>query len=410
MTAHKSSRSQYTHLDSSSSIVDAEKTEVENKDEEDGNGKYERIRRPSPRDTDAIFDGDSDANDEAVSESQFETDSMIPVGDKGEEKSKFRNPLKESRSTIAPEFESESRPQSSSVNFSTGIKNQSSATGNSDNDKIEDQYQQDREDSSSLQLTPTSTAEFVTESDTQSIHHISAKIEIDHGAEGADADDKAETASQTAAHSDSLELMNPFVEQDDTRRNASIRATIKGLQKSIVTVHFHIFLTVTLLTVLLYLEFILHQNCEAYFCDRASMKTLLNTVLLLLSWEMFVIFDFLIKGNLDSHDIRYYDAEEIPDGRLTKVLNQLRFHQMRSIVTPFIAWIWFWIFASARVAQFPTCHGKETCAAIELGGTNGTANATAVAFIDSTSHFLLGAVKNATNAIIKALMGAAAQD
>ncbi|KAK6595903.1 hypothetical protein H4I96_10222 [Botrytis cinerea] len=208
---------------------------------------------------------------------------MVRAGDKGEEKSKFRKSLKESRSTIAPEFESESRPQSSFISFSTGIESQSSAAGNSDLDKIEDPYQEDSEDSSSLLLTPTSIAEFVTESDSQSIHQISAKTEIDHGTtsgKGTDANHEAETASQAAAHLDSLDPMNPSVEQDDATRNASIRATINGLQNSTIT---------------------------------------------------------------------------------------------------------------------------------ERGGTNGTANATATVFVDITSHVLLKAINNVTNATMKALMNATAQ-
>ncbi|KAM0150910.1 hypothetical protein ACHAQE_000503 [Botrytis cinerea] len=227
-----------SNLDPSSSDTDAEKTKVENKDEEDGNGKFERIHRQPPRDTNVIFDGGSDANDEPVSESEFESDFMVRAGDKGEEKSKFRKSLKESRSTIAPEFESESRPQSSFISFSTGIESQSSAAGNSDLDKIEDPYQEDSEDSSSLLLTPTSIAEFVTESDSQSIHQISAKTEIDHSTtsgKGTDANHEAETASQAAAHLDALDPMNPSVEQDDATRNASIRATINGLQNSTIT-------------------------------------------------------------------------------------------------------------------------------------------------------------------------------
>ncbi|KAF7888761.1 hypothetical protein EAF00_009061 [Botryotinia globosa] len=79
--------------DPSSSITDTEKTKVENKDEEDGNGKYERVRRPSPRDADVIFGGDSDADVEPVSESEFETNSMMPVGDKGEQESEVSSSL-----------------------------------------------------------------------------------------------------------------------------------------------------------------------------------------------------------------------------------------------------------------------------------------------------------------------------
>ncbi|TGO47616.1 hypothetical protein BCON_0270g00130 [Botryotinia convoluta] len=431
MTARSSSRSQYTatasdasieadplnlaalvkdartsNLDSSSSITDAEKTKVENKDEENGNGKFERIRRPPPRDTDVIFDGDSDADVEPESESDY----MIPVGDKGKGKNKFQKSSKESRSTITPEsdgdeeFESESesefksRPQCSSINYSTGIENQSSVTDNDNFDKIEDPYQQE--------------TEFVIESDSQSIHQISVKTEIDHGAasgEGEDANHEAETASQAAAHLDSLDPMNPSVEQDDARRNASIRATINGLQKSNVTAFFHFFLAIILLAILIYFEIILPQNDRAFFCGRPSTTTLLNTVLLLLSWEMFVLFDIMIKGDLGSHDIRYYDAEEIPDVRLTEILNQLRFHRMRSILTPLIAWIWFWMFANGPGFQCPTCYGKETCSSEELGGTNGTANATAVVFVDSTSHALLEAINNATNATVKALINATDQ-
>ncbi|TGO27182.1 hypothetical protein BPAE_0046g00450 [Botrytis paeoniae] len=443
MTANSSSRSQYTptesdasieasisnlaalakntqtsDLDSPSSNTDAEKTKVENKDGESGNGKFKRIRRPPPRDTGVIYDRHSDADVEPVSESDFETnfetDSMIPVGDKGKEKSEVQKLLKDSRSTIVLESdgEEESGSESDFINYSTGTENQSSVTGNDNFDKIKDPYQQDSEDSSSLQLTPTSTAEFVTESDSQSIHQISAMIDIDHGSasgEGADANYEAETASQAAAHLDSLDPMNPSVEQDDARRNASIRATLKGLQKSAVTAIFYIFLTIIIFAIPVYLELILHQNDRAYFCDHPSMKTLLNTVLLLLSWEMFVLFDILMKGDLESHEIRCYDAEEIPDVRLTDVLIQLRFHRMRSIVTPLIALIWFWIFASAPLAQFPTCYRKKTCSAGKLGGTNGTANATAVAFVDSTWHALREAVNNATNATVKALINATAQ-
>ncbi|TGO08964.1 hypothetical protein BTUL_0184g00110 [Botrytis tulipae] len=384
MTAHNSSRSQYTpittapdvsieaglsnlaavakdtqtsNIDPSSSITDAEKTKVENKDEEDGDGRYERVRRPSPRDADVIFAGDSDADVEPVSESEFEPDSMMPVGHKGEQES---------------------------------------------------------EDSSSAQLTPTSTAGFVTESDSQSIHQISAKTEIDHGSasgEGADANHEAETASQAAAHLDSLDPMNPSAEQDDARRNSSIRATIKGLQKCPVTALFHIFLALILLLTSAYLEIVLSEDDQAYYCGRPSMIALLNSVMLLLSWEMFVLIDLILIGDVGFRDIRYHDVEEIPDVRLTDVLNKLRFHRMRSIVTPLIAWIWFYMFASGPVAQFSIFYAKGICSAEELGrGGNSTANATAVALVDSTSHVLLGAVKNAANATVKALMDAAAQD
>lgn len=400
---------QISNLDPSSSITDTEKTKVENKDEKNGNGKFERIRRQPPRDTDVIFDGGSDANVEPVSESEFENDFMMPIGDKGEKKSEFRKSLKESRSTIAAEFESESRPQSSSANFSTGIEDQPSATGNGNLDKIEDLYQQDSEDSSSLQLTPTSTAEFATESDSQPIHRISAKTELDHGSasgEGADANHEAETASQAAAHLDSLDPMNPSVEQDDARRNASIRATIKGLRNPADTAPFHIILALILTLTFTYLELILLEDDQAYFCSRPSTMALLNSVILLLSWEMFVLIDIILIGGIGFRDIRYHSVEEIPDVRLTEELNQLRFHRIRSFVTPFIAWIWFYM-----MAHFPIVHAKGMCSAEELGGgENSIANATAVAFVDSTSHVLLGAVKNATNATVKAFMDAAAQD
>ncbi|KAF7919341.1 uncharacterized protein EAE97_011673 [Botrytis byssoidea] len=384
MTAHNSSRSQYTPIttasdvsiepclsnpaavakdtqtsnpDPSSSITDAEKTKVENKDKEDGNGRYEKVRRPSPRDTDVIFGRDSDAGVEPVSELDFETNSMTPVGDKGEQESEV---------------------------------------------------------SSSLQLTPTSTAWFVTESDSQSIHQISAKTEIDHGSasgEGADANHEAETASQAAAHLDSLDPLNPSVEQDDARRNASIRAKIKGLQKCAVIALFHIYLAFILLLTTVYLEIVLPEDDQAYYCGRPSMMALLNSVILLLSWETFVLIDLILIGDMGFRDIRYHDVEEIPDVRLTEVLNQLRFHRIRSIVTPLIAWIWFYGFASGPVAQFPIFYAKGICSAEELGrGGNSTTNATAVAFADSTSHVLLGAVKNATNATVKALMDAAAKD
>ncbi|KAF7910273.1 hypothetical protein EAE99_011320 [Botrytis elliptica] len=446
MTDHNSSHSQYTpittapdvsieaiplnlaalakntqasYLDPSSSITDAEKTKVENKDEENGNGKYERIRRPPPSDTDVIFDGNSDADVEPESE----TDSMMPVGDKGEQKSKLQKSLKECRSIIAPEsggeegFESEfvfkSRPQSSSINFSTEIENQGSVTGNGDFNNIEDPYQQDSEDSSSLQLTPTSTAEFATESDSQSIHQISAKTEIDHGAasgEGADANHEAETASQAAAHLDSLDPINPSVEQDDARRNGSIRATIKELQNPNDIALFHMFLAFILILTIVYLIVLLEDD-QAYLFGRPSTMALLNSFILLLSWEIFVLFDFILLGKMGVRDIRYHDVEEIPDVRLTEVLNQLRFHRLRIVLTTLIAWIWFWFFASSPVARFSSCHGKGICSAEGLGGgENSTANATAVAFVDSTSHVLLGAIKNATNATVKALMDAAAQD
>ncbi|THV46825.1 hypothetical protein BGAL_0357g00110 [Botrytis galanthina] len=440
MSAHNSSRSQYTpittapdvsieagllkdtqtsNLDPSSSITDAEKTKVENKDEKNENGKFERIRRQPPRDTDVIFDGGSDADVEPVSESEFENDFMMPVGDKGEKKSKFRKSLRDN-STIAPEYDGEeefepaeaesgSRPQSGSIIFGTGIENQCSVTGNVNLNKIEDPYQQDSEDSSSLQLTPTSTAEFATESDSQPIHRISAKTELDHGSasgEGADANHEAETASQAAAHLDSLDPMNPSVEQDDARRNASIRATIEGLRNPADTAPFHVILAFILTLTLTYLELILLEDDQAYFCSRPSTMALLNSVILLLSWEIFVLIDIILIGGIGFRDIRYHSVEEIPDVRLTEELNQLRFHRIRSFVTPFIAWIWFYM-----MAQFPIVHAKGMCSAEELGGgENSIANATAVAFVDSTSHVLLGAVKNATNATVKALMDAAAQD
>ncbi|TEY43470.1 hypothetical protein BOTCAL_0370g00060 [Botryotinia calthae] len=91
------------------------------------------------------------------------------------------------------------------------IENQGSVTGNDDLDEIKNQDQQDSEDSSSLQLTPTSTAEFVIELDYQSMRRISAKTEVDHSAapgEGADANHEVETASHAAAHVDSLDPMN----------------------------------------------------------------------------------------------------------------------------------------------------------------------------------------------------------
>ncbi|TGO58919.1 hypothetical protein BOTNAR_0172g00040 [Botryotinia narcissicola] len=373
MTAHKSSRSQYTPIttasdvsiepglsnpaavakdtqtsnpDPSSSITDTEKTKVDNKDEEDRNGRYERVRRPSPRNTDVIFGGDSDAGVEPVSELDFETNSMTPVGDKGE-------------------------PES--------------------------------EDSSSLQLTPTSIAGF-----------ILAKTEIDHGSasgEGADANHEAETATQAAAHLDSLDPMNPHVEQDYARRNASIRAKIKGLQKCAVTALFHIYLAFILLLTSVYLQIILPKNDQTYYCGHPSMMALLNSVMLLLSWKTFVLIDLILIGDVGFRDIRYHDVEEIPDVRLTEVLNQLRFHRIRSIVTPLIAWAWFYMFATGPVAQFPIFYAKGICSVEEPGmGGNSTANVTAVALVDSTSHVVLGAVRNAANATVKALMDAAAED
>ncbi|KAF7943958.1 hypothetical protein EAE96_010372 [Botrytis aclada] len=285
------------------------------------------------------------------------------------EKIKIPELSKEGRSTIVPESESRSksefRTKSSSINHSTGIENQSSATGDGDSEKIEDLRQQDSEDSSSPQLIPTASAEFDTKSDSQSIHQISAKTEIDHGAasgEGADTKYEVETASQAAAHLDSLDPVNPSVEQDDARRNASIRATIKRLQKSTFTVCFHLFLYFVLIVILGYLEVILPENDKAYFCDRPSMKALGNSILLLISWEIFVLFDILIKGDLLSPEIRYCNAEEIPDARLTEVMKQLS-----------------------------------------------TANATAVAFVNPTLHALQEAVNNATNVTVKALTNAKAQ-
>ncbi|TGO86835.1 hypothetical protein BPOR_0273g00140 [Botrytis porri] len=287
MTTHSNSRSQYTPLATASDasieddpsnlavlVKDARSSSLDS-----SSSTTDRTRRLPPRDTDVIFDGDSDADVEPVSKSVFETDSMIPVGDKGKELSESQKLLKEGKSAIALEsngeeqFESESRPQSSSIKYSTVIENQSPVTGNGDFDQIKDPYQQDNEDSSSTQLTPRPTAEFVVDSDSQSIHQISAKTEIDRDAaasEVADATHEAETASETAAHLDSLYPMNPSVEQDNARRNA----TIKGLQKSTITAILHMFLAFTLIFALIYPKLNLLQDVRAYFHSRPSTMAL----------------------------------------------------------------------------------------------------------------------------------------
>ncbi|KAF7883183.1 uncharacterized protein EAF01_011692 [Botrytis porri] len=356
MTTHSNSRSQYTPL--------ATASDASIEDDPSNLAVLVKDARSSSLDSSSSTTDVEKAK--PVSKSVFETDSMIPVGDKGKELSESQKLLKEGKSAIALEsngeeqFESESRPQSSSIKYSTVIENQSPVTGNGDFDQIKDPYQQDNEDSSSTQLTPRPTAEFVVDSDSQSIHQISAKTEIDRDAaasEVADATHEAETASETAAHLDSLYPMNPSVEQDNARRNA----TIKGLQKSTITAILHMFLAFTLIFALIYPKLNLLQDVRAYFHK--------------------------------SRDIRYCDVEDIPDVRLIEVLKQSRFHRIRSIVTPLIAWIWFYMFANGP----------------ELGGTNGTANATAVASVESTSHTLLEAINDATNATVKALINATAQ-
>ncbi|KAF7858959.1 hypothetical protein EAF04_009000 [Stromatinia cepivora] len=395
MPTHRSSRSRYTPVTSSSEdsigsqeslhgasqkraktsglghsafIKEAEKLKVENKDEE--NGRFEKIRRRLPSDGYVTYE-ESDAEPKSDSDSDSEINPLIEAENKHEEKGndKFEKnrspPLRSHGAYTAPTRgcddgpESESESQSSaSIEPSRKVENQDEDNGNGKFEKIRRPQQPTGEFDAGLRHA--SEVESEAESSYKSIHEVPSKNEVNHDADAtADAvageDHEAETASQAAAHLDSLDPLNPPAEQDDARRNANIRANIEKLRdwSDIMTIHG--FLAIWLFLQTIFFGILYPHFSNAFWCGRPMTTTLLNSSFLLFWREVFTLVDhFVTPSDMPFYDIRYYTVGQIPDSRLREVLNRLRAHRFKSLASPVVFWVIFMIFGNWFSDQCPS--------------------------------------------------------
>lgn len=223
----------------SASTKEAEKLKLENRDEE--SGKFEKVRRQLPSDDDITFD-ESDA--EPKSDSDSEVNPLIEAENKEEEKGSDtfkRNgslPLRSHGAYTAPTRGFNGEPQfkyhpCALIEPSGNVENQEEDYGNGRFEKIRRLHQPVGEIDVGLRYA--SDVESEVESNHKSIYEALSKNEVDHDSNSsvdgvAGEDHEAETASQAAAHLDSLDPLNPPAEQDDARRDANIRAIIEKLR------------------------------------------------------------------------------------------------------------------------------------------------------------------------------------
>ncbi|KAJ8062732.1 hypothetical protein OCU04_007996 [Sclerotinia nivalis] len=350
-------RAEISSPDHSTSIKEADKLELENKDEE--NGKFEKIRPRLPSGDDITYE-ESDA--EPKSDSDSEINPLIEAENKDEEEGndKFKKnrsppPLRSHGAYTAPtrgyddgpESESES---SASIEPSRKAENQDEDNGNGKFEKIRRSHQPTDEFDAGLRYAPEVESE--AESNYKSIHEPPSKNEVDHDTDAtvdtvAGEDHEAETASQAAAHLDSLDPLNPPAEQGDARRNANIRANIEKLgdRSDIMTIHG--ILAIWLFLQIMFFGILYPHFSNTFWCDRPTTTTLLNSSFLLFRWEVFTLVDhFVTPADMPFYDIRYYTVDQIPDFRLREVLVQLRAHRFKSLASPVVFWVIFMVFGN----------------------------------------------------------------
>ncbi|CAD6446916.1 82158c00-f939-4238-bdac-74e04fc16f18 [Sclerotinia trifoliorum] len=415
MPTHRSGRSRYTPVTSSSedsngdqesslgackkakassaihsaSIKEAEELKLENKDGE--NGKFEKIRLRLPSDDDIIFD-ESDA--EPKSDCDSEIDPLIEAENKNEGKGSdnFKTngspPLRSHGAYTAPTrgFDEESELKYHPcvlIEPSRNVENQDEGYGNGKFDKIRRPHQPTEEIDVGLRCALEIESEV--ESSHKSIHEALSKNEVDHDINStvdatAGKDHEDETASQAAAHLDSLAPLNPPAEQDDARRDANIRGNIEKLRDWSDIMTLHGIVATFLFLQIIFFGIVYPHFSNTFWCERPMTTRLLNFSFLLFWWEVAPSVESIASSAIQEF------------GKSTNLLGI--FHDF-----------WELVFGSmSELILEEACRFEES-----LKRANGTTNVTAVAIVDSTIQDLLGAASGTANATVNACVNPAAQ-